>query len=159
MLADYSTGSLGEAEAAHVRSHLETCQACRAELASLERTGDLLNGTEPMQPGADLWPGIAAKLAPREPARQWWRVLLPNRRTWPAFAAAAAILLLVIVPMVGTRVSHGPMVAIPAAVDEEAPMFAQWYAEASLSNGASDPYALALALSERKAAAKEAEAL
>ena len=46
-----------------------------------------------------------------------------------------------------------------AAVDDDAPLFAEWHAEASLSNGVTDPYALALALSERSPAAEDPETL
>ena len=91
LLDAYARGSLAPAELAAFEDHLATCAECTA----------LLDATEPMpegvhalrtsvEPAADLWPGIQARLAPR--------LGLGRRRvTLPGWQLAAAAVLLIAV--------------------------------------------------------------
>jgi predicted anti-sigma-YlaC factor YlaD len=132
-----------------VAEHLADCVACRAELVALEHTADLLSTTTPQRPSRDLWPGIAAQLAPRKPARAWWRILMPARPHWAL--AAAAVIVVALVLLLPFAADHGPGVRLPFEADDEAPLFAQWHAQASLSTGLADPGAVALVAVHRPA--------
>jgi hypothetical protein len=88
---DYVRGRLSDAEAAALESHLESCAACEAllgsETAPVEAIRSLPRAVSPRE---DLWPGIGARLAPREPA-------LRRRVAVPRWMLAAAAMLLVAV--------------------------------------------------------------
>jgi len=143
LLADYQAGLLDGRRAEEVAAHVAECEACAAELAALRRTAALLDATEPARPSRDLWPRIAAQLRPRERPRAWWQSLVPaTPRT--AFALAAVVVLLVALAVVFPTHSERPPAPLPHAVDDDAPLFAQWHAEASIRSGLADPYALAL---------------
>lgn len=94
-LSAYLDGELTPEEAAGVRAHLDSCEPCRAELASLRATKSLLGRL----PQPALPAGFAAGL--------WSRIERPAPRRWlwwprPAMALAAAALavVLVAVPLV-----------------------------------------------------------
>ena len=127
-LSEYVDGDLDAAERAALDVHLQVCAACArtvAELrAVLERAGEL----EAPAPPADLWPGIAARIAPRRsrvlelPA---WRRGAPRRWsfTLPQLAAAAAALVVLSSLGVWTVLSRRPVVpaAVLPAADAAAP--------------------------------------
>lgn len=85
----------GETEDAALRDHVTACAGCREALVALERIGAAARALpQEVEPGRDLWPGIAARLAPPAPG-----AVLPfrARRTVafaPATLAAAAVLLI-----------------------------------------------------------------
>jgi anti-sigma factor RsiW len=101
-LGDYVDGELPASEARDVTAHLETCDACRAEVADLRRLLQAARGWDVGQaPRRDLWPGIAQRLrAAAEPpgaeraagACGWrrWRGL------WPSLAATAAVVTIMV---------------------------------------------------------------
>jgi hypothetical protein len=62
-LQDFREGLLSRREEARVRSHLETCSRCRAELETLAHLLDGLAGL-PLEasPSRDLWPHIAWRI-------------------------------------------------------------------------------------------------
>ena len=70
-LSAYIDGDLDSAEARAVADHLAACAECRAVVADLERLrGEVRDwATDSALPAADLWPGIAARLARPEPSR------------------------------------------------------------------------------------------
>jgi hypothetical protein len=92
-LDDYVDGALSVQQAGDLERHLETCAECRRQERSLR---ELLEQAavlpKRLQPGRDLWPGIAERI--REPRR-----VVPIRRRWrpvlwnPALAAAALLLI------------------------------------------------------------------
>ncbi len=80
-----------EAPDASERAHLEACEACRAELEALRRQKDELASLPALEPAADAWPALEARLRDEG--------LIRNRAkggasTWLRAAAAAAIFLL-----------------------------------------------------------------
>ena len=86
-LDDYVDGDLPEADFQRLELHLAGCAECRREerlLRSLLAQAEALPRELPTR---DLWPGIAARLAPRAAARgrEWWS------RTVLAAAAAVAV--------------------------------------------------------------------
>ena len=88
---DYVRGRLPEADAEALEAHLESCPACEAQLSSEASPVDVV-GSLPraVSPREDLWPGIGARLAPREPAHR--RRVAVSR--W--MLAAAAVLLVAV---------------------------------------------------------------
>ena len=143
-LAEYQLGALAASEHATVDAHVEACEDCRADLRALEATAEALSRTELRRPTRDLWPGVAARLSPRRQA--WWRALLPTARMWPAHAAAALLVVLVVGAALhgGPVPTPAPIVELPLAADAEAALFSGWHAEASMSSGMADTLALAL---------------
>jgi|GEM_PF-1646764 len=75
-LADFQLEAVNEAQRRRIAEHVAACEACRRELAALENAASAVALLpEPAMPD-DLWPGIAARLAPRRhPVALWWRAL------------------------------------------------------------------------------------
>ncbi|MGQ9731451.1 MAG: zf-HC2 domain-containing protein [Candidatus Zipacnadales bacterium] len=145
-LPDYQAGALTGVRRERLDAHLAECEACRRQLKALERTAALLNSTALRKPSRDLWPEIAAQLAPREQRREQWYFWLPVRRTGVAVVAVALLIVIMLAMIMPRHVSHGPTVALEYEADEEAQLFAGWHAETSLLSGASNRYALAFAV-------------
>ena len=160
LLADYQAGSLDGARRDAVEAHLAACRSCRQELAALERTASVLGETKGLAPSRDLWPGVAAQLQPRRAARPWWRTLIPEQRPWAVAAAVATLLVLIVAGSVLLPPASGPpeSARLVTQADEDAPVYARWHAEASLTSGMADPYALAFAVSRQTARLEEATA-
>jgi Putative zinc-finger len=62
-LSDYQDGELSPAENAACEAHLAECDACRAVMGELRLVTVAARGDEDRDPGADLWPGILARIA------------------------------------------------------------------------------------------------
>ncbi len=78
-LADYAVGGLGRRRRAELTAHVETCAECRAELAALARTGELLSGLELESAPAHAWDSIRYRIEERSrptPRRAWERGLI-----------------------------------------------------------------------------------
>ncbi len=159
LLAEYQAGLLTERQRAEVAAHLRECGPCARELAALERTAGLLSGVEPRRPARDLWPGIAGRLADRRVRHSWWAPLVPTRRAWYVVGAALLVLAVVFVGVLA-RSPHsavsGPATHLVAETDAEAPTYAHWHAEASMTSALADRYALAVVLSSKTAEPREA---
>jgi anti-sigma factor RsiW len=89
-LSEYLDGELSSAERAALERHLAACPACTAVLAELEQVAARARTLAPKPPGADLWPGISARI---EAAAGHTGTVRPirHRRTFsfPQLAAAA----------------------------------------------------------------------
>jgi hypothetical protein len=114
-LSEYLDDDLAERERRELEAHLESCPACRVALDELRLVLAEARKLEPSAPPTDLWPGIAARMGERRPARSapaWreWRMSL----SLPQAAAAAAALVVISVGiswMVGRApwlVTRGP---------------------------------------------------
>ena len=85
-LSEYLDGELDGAERQALDAHLEQCAGCRDTLAELKRVTLRATALSDREPGADLWPGIAARIglpntaaAPRRsPAPRRWSFTLPQ---------------------------------------------------------------------------------
>ena len=94
-LDDYVDDLLAPRERQAVRTHLQTCAACRTReeslLALVKQAHDL---ARPVEPPSDLWPAIAGRLGDESVRRprpsRWRRRTLPLR--WFGLAAAAVVL-------------------------------------------------------------------
>lgn len=64
-LSDYLDGELGPEHRAAVAAHLEVCSECRDTLDELRAVATAAGALPELPPERDLWPGIAARLAPR----------------------------------------------------------------------------------------------
>lgn len=89
-LSEYLDGELDATEAAACERHLAGCEECRALLADLRTVARQAVALPDRGPAHDLWPGIAAALAPDRTV-----VPLRPRRAWlgtaPRLAAAAVL--------------------------------------------------------------------
>ncbi len=151
LLADFQAGALDTSRAEEVGAHVATCAACAKELAALNSTAALLDATEPLRPSRDLWPQIATQLRPRQPSRAWWRGLVPATPRAAIGLAAAMLVIVALVVVLPLHWGPAPAVPLPYAADDDAALFAQWHAQASLTSGLADPYALALIAMSRPA--------
>lgn len=110
-LDDFVDGVLPESEVPELESHLSTCDACREDLNALQSLlHDAAALPSAMQPGRDLWTGIAPRLG-RGRMVDWRR----HGRT-ALFAAAVAAMAVV---AVSVGLARAPR-ALP-----EAPAFAE----------------------------------
>ncbi len=69
-LSEYLDGHLDPADRREVERHLETCGECRGVLKDLKAVVVQAQGLRDREPSRDLWPSIAAGLAPRGTARE-----------------------------------------------------------------------------------------
>jgi hypothetical protein len=94
-LSEHIDGELDASAEATLAQHLDHCQVCRQTLAELQQVRTLAKGLQDTPPVLDIWPAIAARMAPADV------VPLPDRRPrrWhvsisvPQLAAAAVILM------------------------------------------------------------------
>ena len=110
LLADYLEQALTARRRRQVEQHLGGCPACRAEIATLQRTSDLLAEAVPaaFAPPADLWERVAGELdrAPQPAPRRW------RRWVWAGSAVAAGLLVVLWLRPPGedmTAPVNGPM--------------------------------------------------
>jgi len=68
-LSEYVDGSLEAGEALALETHLAECAECAATLQGLRAVTARAAALPPREPARDLWPGIAARLAPRSAER------------------------------------------------------------------------------------------
>ncbi|HEU5060761.1 MAG TPA: zf-HC2 domain-containing protein [Kofleriaceae bacterium] len=143
LVTAYVDGELDERRSSALRGHLRVCGACAERVEDEVRLREAAGSLEPLDPPADLWSAIDARLAEAEiaDARRprvwlWWQRALDGVRRYRiavgvASAAAAAALAVWIVRGggAGGETRH----AAPAVVAELAP------AVKSAANPASDP--------------------
>jgi len=144
VLADYEAGLLDRRRADEVAAHVAECEACAAELASLQRTAALLDATEPARPSRDLWPQIAAQLKPRERPPVWWGLRLPAQARLGLQVATVVLLIVALAVILPLQWHQGSAVSLPRATDDDVALFAQWHAQASLTSGLGNVQALSL---------------
>lgn len=94
-LSGYLDGDLDAERGSVVRGHLRTCEACRA-IATAEATlRDGLRQLPPVDPPANMWAGIQARLADEEVAHSqrpaWRRALARWAPAAPRFAAGGLL--------------------------------------------------------------------
>jgi hypothetical protein len=117
-LSEYLDDELSPAQRESVDAHLADCDACRVTLAQLRGVVAEAAGVKDSSPVADLWPGIASRLAG---ARAGSR-LSPFRRaltarlsfTIPQVAAAGLTLMLLSGSLVWMARSGDPRADVPA---------------------------------------------
>jgi len=143
LLAHLAAGALDEPLRAELERHIRQCGKCRREYRALLRVGELLERATPLAPPRDLWPEVAAQLTPHRPRRA---PLVP-RLALPRWALAAALAVLLALGGFGLWVGHKAAAPpIAHALDEDAPYFVRWNAEAHLASAFSDHAAWSLVL-------------
>jgi tetratricopeptide (TPR) repeat protein len=117
-LSDYLDGEeLSATERAAIEAHLATCDACQTTLAELEEVavrGRTLPDTAPV---ADLWAGVAGRLAPPRTVLPFARPL--HRRfsfTLPQLVAAGLALMVLSGGLVWVARLGDPRASLPPAV-------------------------------------------
>jgi hypothetical protein len=83
-LSEFLDGELAGDERSACAAHVTGCVACRTELAELTRLVAAARGLPPRAPARDLWPALAAVLAPPRRVPSWPRLTL-------AFAAGVLV--------------------------------------------------------------------
>lgn len=119
-------GTLGEAEANEVRTHLAACPDCAAALANIQLASPMMKAPPVPDLGADRWRAIDEKVF-EAAAREMHRPsLLRTLRAWwdaplfkPVFAAAVLAAVILVVALAG-RPGPGPVEPIAVVPDERA---------------------------------------
>lgn len=94
-LSEHIDGELDAAAEAGLAQHLEHCEECRRTLSELQQVRTLARGLQDALPTADLWPAIAARLAPPDVISLPERHSRPRHISFslPQLAAAAVVLM------------------------------------------------------------------
>jgi tetratricopeptide (TPR) repeat protein len=132
-LSEYMDDELAPADRVAIETHLGACASCRATLAELRDVTSRAGSLPDTPPAADLWPGVAARLA-------GGRVVTFPRRfsfTLPQLIAAGLALMVLSGGMVWLARLGGTQTDIPA-VGASVPAVA-------LANFADGPYDEAIA--------------
>jgi hypothetical protein len=110
-LSDYCDGEASPSERREIERHLETCQACRDELAREREVIRLAAAwRRDVEPERDLWPAIEARVASRR-----GRVLRGPWRGAARVALAAAAALVVTVTLLLVRQPGPPEPSVATA--------------------------------------------
>lgn len=116
-LPDYVEGSLRGRARARAEAHLPHCAACRAEMAALERAGELLKESGVIPAPSRVWGSIHAEISRKgmAPAIRGLRALWRG-----AVAVAAVAAMLIVVWTVRPQEAPVPAPAVQqVAIDEE----------------------------------------
>ncbi len=136
-LSEYLDDELAPGERPEAEAHLAACAACRETLDELRRVVARAHALADAGPDADLWPGVAARLAPAPTRASVW-----HRRvtfTLPqAMAAGLALVLLSAASVWFARVERRPPVAAPAAVPAAPAVSRANFADESYDRAVSD---------------------
>ncbi|MFB3882778.1 MAG: zf-HC2 domain-containing protein [Armatimonadota bacterium] len=113
-LADYLVGGLKARQRPRIEAHLQVCAECRAEMAALERTAAVVEGTALAEAPAGAWGAIRERI--ERPGSVVARGL---RWAWGA-AASAVVIALIVIALFVTRPGGGPTeVAMSPPAEEE----------------------------------------
>jgi Putative zinc-finger len=97
-LSDYLDGELSDQDRRAVAAHAAECAECARTLDELRAVTDQARALAPVAPSADLWRGIADRIASPEGTRPIVGNFGARRRfsfTWPELVAASILLVLV----------------------------------------------------------------
>ncbi len=136
-LSDYLDGRMRGRERSEFEAHLASCAECGATLGTLRAVVARAGRLPERAPEADLWPGIAARLAPRRAQERpapfpGWRVSV----TVPQLAAAAVLLVVLSAGSMWLALGRRPAPAIGVTPPPAAP-FATVPATLPATGGAS----------------------
>lgn len=108
MLSALLDHELEAAETAEVRAHLTRCEQCRTELQRLTEVKQLLGALPEHEPPAAYWDALRAHAVSGGPSRTHPLDVIRAalRRPAVALAAMAAVILLVVLPLVKGRVDR-----------------------------------------------------
>jgi anti-sigma factor RsiW len=106
MLSALLDNELTADEAARLRAHLAGCETCRAELERLGQVTQLLAALPEREPPAAYWTELRAQLAAAPAGATFWDAFRGAWRRPAAALAAAAVILLVLLPLAKGRVDR-----------------------------------------------------
>jgi hypothetical protein len=133
-LSEYVDGELPRHERDALESHVTDCPRCAVTLAALRAVVARAQSLEDLPPAEDLWPGIAARIAPAAGRRRapvplafpaWWQRRLDV--SLPQLAAAAVVLAALAAGAMWLAMSRSPL---RAPLDAAAPPVASREPEA-----------------------------
>ena len=100
ILVDYSEGSLGDGKRHAVEEHLSGCEACKGELAQIERLKERILSLESPERDPEFWRRFDNKLSQRLNEEETVATDLGfRRRAALPFAAAAAVAALAVISL------------------------------------------------------------
>jgi anti-sigma factor RsiW len=109
-LSAYADGELSPDERREVEAHLQTCVECREELAGLRQVKHLIGQLPEREAPQEVWQGLRRRIAEEEERTVASGMLETMRAAFrrPAYAAAAAMLVLILiaVPLVKGRIDR-----------------------------------------------------
>jgi anti-sigma factor RsiW len=147
-LSLYAVGGLSGRARVRIHRHLDSCGACRAELAALERTGELLSNARPDSAPAAGWESVKQEVL----ARPRLAVKSRLRRTWRlALALVALVVLVVGVDFVRPYRPSAPPLVVTAEVregDDDTPAAMETHLSAQWSTPLADEAAMGLRMAE-----------
>jgi hypothetical protein len=129
-LSEYLDGELGERERTACAAHLERCAECARVLAALTAVKERVAALPALAAPADLWSAIAARLEPAAESPRVHDLAAARARRWtfsfsaPAFAAAAAGLVLVTAAVMWTAARFGVLPGVSTPATTQAPLAA-----------------------------------
>jgi len=149
-LPQYAVGGLQGRARGRVLRHIESCSACRTELAALERTGALIGSAGPLSAPPETWPAISAAIVARprphgHPAAfRSWRV---------ALGIVTVLILIIGVVFVRPFHSSSPPVTVTVtaemeAGDDDTPATMESHLAAQWSTPLADEAAVGLRMSD-----------
>ena len=97
-LSDYLDAELSDQEQRAVAAHVAECAECARTLDQLRAVTDRARQLTPAEPSADLWKGVASRIASAEGGRPATGTFGARRRfsvTWPELVAASLLLVLI----------------------------------------------------------------
>ena len=97
-LSDYLDAELSDQEQRAVAAHVAECAECARTLDQLRAVAERARQLTPTEPSADLWNGVASRIASAEDARLATGTFGARRRfsfTWPELVAASVLLVLI----------------------------------------------------------------
>jgi hypothetical protein len=119
-LSEYLDGELEPRDRAALETHLAGCEPCRADLADLRAVVSRARSVPDRAPGADLWPGVAARIGTAAASRP----ALARRRfafTLPQLVAASLALIVASGGMVWVARMGGSSTDFPTVLGEVRP--------------------------------------
>jgi hypothetical protein len=107
MAGDYYQKLLGAEVAGQVESHLGACPSCRREYEEIREILDLFRKEELPSPEPAFWSGLTSRImtgvrqsGPEPVEVPWFKRIWGNPFSWPGYAWATAVILVLLTPLV-----------------------------------------------------------
>ncbi|MCJ7833667.1 MAG: hypothetical protein MUQ20_04710 [Deltaproteobacteria bacterium] len=106
MAGEYNQNLLKTNLASQVEGHLSECPSCRKDFEETRKVLTLLKGDRLADPGPDFWDGLSSRIMTqvrlsRSEATEdpWYKKVWRNPFTWPGYAWATALILMLLTPV------------------------------------------------------------
>ncbi|MEW6187589.1 MAG: hypothetical protein AB1585_17810 [Thermodesulfobacteriota bacterium] len=110
---DYAQNLLGEDQITQVKNHWAICPDCRQAYEETREVLSLLKRDHPSDPGPVFWEKMSARIMRKTRQREvevteapWYLKIFRNPFGWPGYAWAAALILILLVPIVFFNINN-----------------------------------------------------